>query len=104
VLQLYDYRKYIVFAGASVLISVNIIWSFYFQHAYREDTYEVADLTKKLIARGYFEKDEVIYFEPDQGYYDIYPLQVISNNPSIFTSDTIPTEKEIPEKNRRRTA
>src|SRR4030095_5229713 len=58
---------------------------------YREDTYEVAKLTKKLIDYSYFEPEDKIYFEMVQGYYDIYPLQVISNNPGKFNSDTIPS-------------
>ncbi|HJY64054.1 MAG TPA: glycosyltransferase family 39 protein, partial [Ignavibacteria bacterium] len=89
--QLYDFRKYIVITGSAALITFNIIWSFYYQPAYREDTYEVAYLTRKLIDLKYFGQDGLIYFEPDQGYYDIYPMQVISNRPDIFTSDTIPT-------------
>jgi len=89
--QLLDFRKHILISGISLLILVNVIWSFYYQQAYREDTYEVAELTKKLIDRNYFEKDNKIYFEMVHGYYDIYPLQVISNNPQIFNTDTIPT-------------
>jgi 4-amino-4-deoxy-L-arabinose transferase-like glycosyltransferase len=89
--QLLDFKKYIVIGGASVLILVNVIWSFYYQQAYREDTYEVAELTRKLIDKKYFESEDKIYFEMVQGYYDIYPLKVISNNPGRFNSDTIPT-------------
>jgi hypothetical protein len=89
--QLSDLRNYILAAGLSVIILVNIIWCFYYQQAYREDTYEVADLTNKLIQKNYFEADDKIYFEMVEGYYDIYPLQVISNKPAMFTSDTIPS-------------
>ncbi len=89
--QLMDFKKYIVIGGVTALIVVNIVWSFYYQQAYREDTYEVAQLTKRLIDRGYFQPDDKIYFEMVQGYYDIYPLQVISNSPARFNSDTIPT-------------
>lgn len=89
--QLTDLKKYLVIGGAAVLIIVNIVWSFYFQQAYREDTYEVADLTKRLIEKNYFQPDDKIYFEMVPGYFDIYPLQVISNNPARFNTDTIPT-------------
>ncbi|MCI0448187.1 MAG: glycosyltransferase family 39 protein [Chlorobi bacterium] len=89
--QLFDFRKYILTGGVTLLLLVNVIWSFYYQQAYREDTYEVAELTKRLIERNYFEPGDEIYFEMAQGYYDIYPLQVISNNPRMFNSDTIPT-------------
>lgn len=89
--QLYDFRKYIIYSISSTLIVVNFIWSFYYQPAYREDTYEVAGLTRRLIQRSYFEQGELIYFELAQGYFDIFPMKVISNNPAIFTSDTIPT-------------
>jgi hypothetical protein len=89
--QLTDLRKYILIGGSVILVVVNIVWSFYFQQAYREDTYEVAELTKRLIDINYLEPGDKIYFEMVQGYYDIYPLQVISNDPSRFNSDTIPT-------------
>jgi 4-amino-4-deoxy-L-arabinose transferase-like glycosyltransferase len=88
--QLIDLRKYIAVSTVAVLIIVNVIWSFYYQQAYRDDTYEVADLTKRLIQKDYFEPDDRIYFEMTEGYYDIYPLQVISNEPWRFNSDTIP--------------
>lgn len=88
--QLVDLRKYIAVSAVAVLVLVNIIWSFYYQQAYREDTYEVADLTERLIDRNYFEQEDKIYFEMTEGYYDIYPLQVISDEPWRFNSDTIP--------------
>jgi 4-amino-4-deoxy-L-arabinose transferase-like glycosyltransferase len=88
--QIIDLRKYIAVSALAVVLIVNIIWSFYYQQAYREDTYEVADLTKRLIQKDYFEPDEKIYFEMTEGYYDIYPLQVISDQPWRFNSDTIP--------------
>jgi len=88
--QLVDFRKYLLWGGFTALLLVNIIWSFYYQQAYREDTYEVADLTKKLIDKGYFEPEDKIYFEMTEGYFDIYPLQVVSNTPGRFIMDTIP--------------
>lgn len=89
--QLADLRKYILYSGVMILLVVNIVWSFYYQQAYRDDTYEVAELTKRLIERDYFQPDDKIYFEMVQGYYDIYPLQVISNSPARFNMDTIPS-------------
>ncbi len=89
--QVYDLRNYIFVTSMAVIILGNIIWCFYYQPAYREDTYEVAKLTHQLIERNYFDKDDRIYFEMIEGYYDLYPLQVISNDPKRFTSDTIPT-------------
>jgi 4-amino-4-deoxy-L-arabinose transferase-like glycosyltransferase len=89
--QLLDFRKYVAVLSLSTLILVNVIWSFYYQQAYREDTYEVADLTKRLIQKNYFEPEDKIYFEMVEGYYDIYPLQVISNTPDRFNMDTIPS-------------
>ncbi len=89
--QLTDLRKYILISGLAAIILVNIIWCFYYQPAYRDDTYEVANLTKQLIQKKYFADGEKIYFERVEGYYDIYPLQVISNKPGMFTSDTIPS-------------
>lgn len=88
--QLQYFKKYVIAGAMGVIILVNMIWSFYYQPAYREDTYEVADLTKRLIQKNYFEAEDKIYFEKVEGYYDIYPLQVISNSPARFVSDTIP--------------
>lgn len=88
--QLTEFRTYFLWGSFTALLLINIIWSFYYQQAYREDTYEVADLTKKMIDKGYFEPEDKIYFEMTEGYYDIYPLQVISNNPNRFIMDTIP--------------
>jgi hypothetical protein len=89
--QALDFRKYAAVISICVMVLVNIIWSFYYQQAYRDDTYEVADLTKRLIQKNYFEPDDKIYFEMVEGYFDIYPLQVISNTPGRFNSDTIPS-------------
>lgn len=88
--QLTNFKNYILYAGTVILIIVNIVWSFYYQQAYREDTYEVAEISKKLIQMGYFSQDDKIYFEIIQGYYDIYPIKVISNHPEKIISDTIP--------------
>lgn len=105
--QLLELRRYVLIGGIAAMIIVNMIWSFYFQEAYREDTYEVAYLTKKLIQKNYFEKADKIYFEIVEGYYDIYALQVISNSPNMIISDTIPpafpvtvSSKKIPKKKR----
>jgi len=89
--QLSDLRKYIYISGAAVVVIVNIVWCYYYQQAFREDTYEVAELTRKLIKENYITDRDKIYFEPLQGYYDIFPIKVISNKPDIFVSDTIPT-------------
>lgn len=89
--QLFDLRRYITVGGLTAIIFVNIIWCFYYQQAYREDTYEVAELTNKLIQKNYFGSDDKIYFEMVEGYYDIYPLQVISNRPAMFNTDTLPS-------------
>ena len=89
--QLTDLKKYILIGGSVTLVVVNIVWSFYYQQAYREDTYEVAELTKRLIERKYLMPEDKIYFEMVPGYFDIYPLQVISNDPAKFNTDTIPT-------------
>ncbi len=89
--QVFDFKKYLTVGIIGVAISINVIWCFYYQLAYREDTYEVAQLTKKLIQKEYLDNDDKIYFEPVDGYYDIYPMQVISNSPSKFITDTIPS-------------
>jgi len=88
--QLLDFKKYLTLPAAAAVLLINIIWSFYYQQAYREDTYEVAKLTRWLIQRDYFGPGDKIYFETAEGYYDIYPMKVISNHPSIFVSEPIP--------------
>jgi hypothetical protein len=89
--QIYDLRKSVAALAFIIVALLNIIWSFYYPKAYREDTYEVAELTKRLNEVNYFQDEDKIYFEHIEGYFDIYPLQVISNTPMRFISDTIPT-------------
>lgn len=89
--QLSELRKYILVSGVIIIVLINVIWSFYFQQAYRDDTFEVANLTKRLIQKDYFKTGDKIYFETTEGYFDIYPIQVISNSPTMIITDTIPT-------------
>ncbi|MCX7878389.1 MAG: glycosyltransferase family 39 protein [Ignavibacteria bacterium] len=89
--QLTELRNYILVSSIVIILVINVIWSYNYQLAYREDTYEVAELTRNLVKNGYISDTDKVYFEPEQGYYDIFALKVISNKPQIFTSDTIPT-------------
>lgn len=89
--QLTELRNYVLTSGMTVIIIISIIWSYNYQQAYREDTYEVAELTRSLIKNAYISDSDKVYFEQEQGYYDIYAIKVISNKPHLFISDTIPT-------------
>lgn len=89
--QIIDLKKYLALGLITAVLILNISWSFTYPQAYREDTFEVAELTRKLQNKGYFEQGDKIYFEATEGYFDTYPLQVISNNPKRFITDTIPS-------------
>jgi hypothetical protein len=91
--QIYNFRKWIAVSLFSVIILGNIIWSFYYPQPFREDTYETGRLIRDRVDKNYVKKDDKIYFEEVEGYYDIFAVQTISNNPSKFILGNFPVTK-----------
>jgi hypothetical protein len=91
--QIYNFRKWIAVSLFSVIILGNIIWSFYYPQPFREDTYETGRLIRDRVEKNYIKKDDKVYFEEVEGYYDIFAVQTISNNPSKFILGNFPVTK-----------
>ncbi len=92
--QIFNMRKWIAVLVFSVIIVGNIIWSFNYPHPFREDTYETGRLIRDRVEKNYVKKDDKIYFEEVEGYYDIYAVQTISNYPSRFLLGNLPVIKK----------
>ncbi len=80
--QAFEFRKFIAISFIAVIIIINIIWSFYYPQPFREDTFEVGNLLNDLEKKNYIKENGKIYFEEVQGYYDVFAIQALSNNPS----------------------
>jgi hypothetical protein len=93
VYQIFKFKKIIGFGTILIIILINIIWSFFYPSPYREDTFEVGVFTKNQLKFQKFKPDEKIYFEELEGQYDIFGVQAISNNPSVFISGNFPVLK-----------
>ncbi|MEO8446177.1 MAG: glycosyltransferase family 39 protein [bacterium] len=99
--QVFEFRKVLVMLILSAILIINIIWSFYYPQPFREDTFEVGNLLKELTKKNYVPGNGKIYFEEVQGYYDIFAVQALSNDPSKFILGDFPTIKSIEKKNRK---
>ncbi len=88
--QIFNFRKWVAVSFFSAIILGNIIWSFYYPQPFREDTYETGRLIRDRVEKNYVKKDDKVYFEEVEGYYDIFAVQTISNNPSKFILGNFP--------------
>jgi hypothetical protein len=92
VYQVFKFRKILAAIFLVTVILVNFIWCYYFPQSFRADTIETGALLKNQIEKK-FSKDEKIYFEEIEGYYDVFAIQTLSNNPSKFVLGNFPSLK-----------
>jgi hypothetical protein len=92
--QAYELKKVFTVILLTLFITINIIWSFYYPQPFREDTFEVGKLTKDLINSNYIGETGNIYFEEVEGYYDVFAVQALSNNPAKFVLGEFPLKKD----------
>ncbi|MBS1518680.1 MAG: glycosyltransferase family 39 protein [Bacteroidetes bacterium] len=88
--QSFEFKKYLTVIFAAIVILINIVWSFYYPQPFREDTFEVGKLIKEFDGKNYFGEKGKIYFEEVQGYFDVFAVQALSNDPSRFILGNIP--------------
>lgn len=100
--QIFNYRKWLAVLIFAVIIIGNIIWSFNYPHPFREDTYETGKLIKDRVEKNYVRKDDRIYFEEVEGYYDVFAVQTISNYPSRFLLGNFPVISKDEKKKRKK--
>ncbi|HQY21674.1 MAG TPA: glycosyltransferase family 39 protein [Ignavibacteria bacterium] len=89
--QSFEFKKFLTVIFAVIVIVINVIWSFYYPQPFREDTFEVGKLIREFDQEGYFGDKGKIYFEEVQGYFDVFAVQALSNDPSKFILGDIPT-------------
>ena len=82
--QIFNFRKWIAATLFALIIVGNVVWSFNYPNPFREDTYEAGRLIRDRIEKNYIRNEESVYFEEIEGYYDVFAVQTISNNPSKF--------------------
>lgn len=91
--QAFEFKKILAVSFLGIIIIVNVIWSFYFPQPFREDTFEVGNLLKNLEKKNFVKENGKIYFEEVQGYFDVFAVQALSNNPSKFILGDFPAIK-----------
>ncbi len=99
--QAFEFRKVIAVIFISIVLIINIAWSFYYPQPFREDTFEVGRLLKDFEKKNYIKENGKIYFEEVTGYYDVFAVQALSNNPSKFVLGEFPSAKLNEKKNRK---
>ncbi len=100
--QAFEFRKPVAVALLAVMTFVNVIWSFYYPQPFREDTFEVGRLLNNMEAKSEPNDDRKIYFEEVEGYFDVFAVQALSNNPSRFILGHFPTERSPSKKKGKR--
>jgi hypothetical protein len=96
--QAFEFKKAIAVSIIGVILVINIIWSFYYPQPYREDTFAVGGILKELEQKNYIKETGKIYFEEVPGYFDIFAVQALSNNPSKFILGDFPSIKSSEKK------
>ena len=91
--QIFNFRKWIAATLFALIIVGNVVWSFNYPNPFREDTYEAGRLIRDRIEKNYIRNEESVYFEEIEGYYDVFAVQTISNNPSKFIFGNFPVLK-----------
>jgi len=99
--QILEFKKFLALAFVAIILIVNIIWSFYYPQPFREDTFEVGYLLKDLEKKDYIKPNGKIYFEEIPGYFDVFAVQALSNNPAKFILGNFPTIKSIEKKSKK---
>jgi len=99
--QIFEFKKYISIAILAVIIIINMVWSFFYPQPFREDTFEVGNLLKDIQNKNEISETGKIYFEEVQGYFDVFAVQALSNNPSKFILGDFPALKSEEKKSKK---
>lgn len=96
--QYFRFRRYIAVFLISITVILYMVWSLNFPISNREDTYEVGYKMRYQIKEELNDEKDKIYFEELVGFYDIYTIQTLSNEPTRFIKGNLPelvkTEKK----------
>lgn len=100
--QFFNFRKGVTVLVFSGTILTYLIWCFFYPQPFREDTFEVGYALKNSVLKNFLEEKDKIYFEEIEGYYDVFAVQTLSNQPDRFILGSLPelsvTEKKSKKK------
>jgi len=92
VYQIFQFRKWVAVSVLFVVSLINLIWCYYYPHAFRDDTYETGKLLRSYVTKNDLGANEKIYFQEVEGFYDIFAVQTLSNKPSVFLFQGFPSK------------
>jgi len=92
VYQIFQFRKWVAVSVLFVVSLINLIWCYYYPHAFRDDTYETGKLLRSFVTKNDLGANEKIYFQEVEGFYDIFAVQTLSNKPSVFLFQGFPSK------------
>ena len=95
VMQIFKYRKSLTVIFFTIIIIINIVWSFYFPQPFRVDTFEVGYFLKDQFNKEHINENENIYFEELEGYYDVWAVKTLSNHPFKFVLGEFPRSSSL---------
>lgn len=90
--QIFQFSKPLAVSLLLGVSLINLIWCYYYPHAFRDDTYETGKLLRNYINKTNLSANEKIYFQEVEGFYDVFAIQTLSNHPSIFLSQKFPSK------------
>lgn len=92
VYQIFKFRKSVAVSWLFGVSLINLVWCYYYPHAFRDDTYETGKLLRNYINKTKLTANEKIYFQEIDGFYDVFAVQTLSNHPSIFLFQGFPSK------------
>ncbi len=100
--QFFNYKKGLTVLAFTGTILTYLIWCFFYPQPFREDTFEVGYALRNSVLKNLIEEKDKIYFEEIEGYFDVFAIQTLSNQPDRFILGSLPeltvTEKKSKKK------
>lgn len=100
--QYFRFRKYIAVFLIAVTSLIYIIWSYNFPQSFRDDTFEVGYILRNMFAKENGKDSSKVYFEEVTGFYDVFAVQALSNDPSRFVLGNLPDLTQVSKKTKSR--
>lgn len=100
--QYFRFRKYIAVFLIAVTSLIYIIWSYNFPQSFRDDTFEVGYILRNMFAKENGKDSSKVYFEEVSGFYDVFAVQTLSNDPSRFVLGNLPDLTQVSKKTKSR--
>lgn len=99
--QYFRFRKYIAVFWITITALIYLIWSYNFPQPFRDDTFEVGYMLKNMFEKDIKDDTTKVYFEEVAGFFDIYAVQALSNDPSKFVLGNLPDLTQVSKKKTR---